>query len=674
MSPGQGGIALISPNFDANGCAMKNIDEYLNSYLEGSSDPGTAVMLIGHWGSGKTHYIQGYFRRRAELFARSDAPPTSNDQNWWRRLFKKSGSNKRPATALPTEHLYASFFGAENPAAISDQFLSQLYPVLNSTLGKVLGAAAMRVSNVTIQLATAGAVADAARDEDAKAVTRWLSNPKGRVLVFDDLERAGMPIEACLSIINSYVERDGLKVIVLANDAEINADSAYARWKEKVIGKTVQIISDPGDVLDSLFLELSEGPVKKAVRDGREALLAVMGVSTFVNYRSVRSLVFDVQRLLKMLDPRLSDSQEGVLELMKFSIAIGGELRAGRLEPEDAEVVQESFAIQVKDKSKRTPRDLYILDLQERFASVLALDSIVPAPELISFWRVGSLDVELANAAILRDASVVGVQAQPAWQRLWELRRLSIGRYNEARAALLVSLDQGALVVQGEILHVVGIALTLKDFGVDIFPEFKEVHLWVKHYASDPNVFDRLERSVGWLDGGDAYAGLGFHNRRDPRFIRAFEVLEEMVEQAEEKRLLANVPQFLLQIRSRDYSNVYSFGSLGSAEGKPWLHLVSSDVMAGLVLHDGAIQSPLFSLLIKRYSDDSLAKLRVEWRSLRRLREILRQQIRELPEPFRAIATETVSDASSTVRQALVRVIEFTRQHESRVSRRKVAT
>ncbi len=653
---------------------MKNIDEYLNSYLEGSSDPGTAVMLIGHWGSGKTHYIQGYFRRRAELRARSDALPASIDQKWWRRPFTKSGSHESPTAALPTEHLYASFFGAENSAAISDQFLSQLYPVLNSTLGKVLGAAAIRVSNITIQLATAGAVADAAREEDAKAVTRWLSNPKGRVLVFDDLERAGMPIEACLAIINSYVERDGLKVIVLANEAEIKSDSAYARWKEKAIGKTVQIISDPGDVLDSLFLELNEGPVKKAVRDGRDALLAVMGVSSVVNYRSVRILVFDVQRLLRMLDPRLSDSQEGVLALMKFSIAIGGELRAGRLQPEDVEVVQESFAIQVKDKSKRTPRDIYILDLQERFASVLALDSIVPAPELISFWRVGSLDVELANAAILRSASVVGVQAQPAWQRLWELRRLSIGRYNEARAALLASLAQKALVVQGEILHVVGIALTLEDFGVGIFPEFKEVNLWVKQYASDPIVFDRLERSVGWLDGSDAYAGLGFHNRRDPRFIRAFEVLEELVEQAEQKRLLASVPQFLLQIRSRDYSNVYSFGSPGSAEGRPWLHLVSSDVMADLVLHDGAIQSPFFSLLIKRYSDDSLAKYRVEWRSLRLLRETLRQRIVELPEPFCAIATEAISDASSMVRRALVQVIEFTRQHENRVSRRKVAT
>jgi len=542
---------------------------------------------------------------------------------------------------------------------------------LNSTLGKVLGAAAIRVSNIGVQVATAGAVADAAREEDAKAITRWLSNPKGRVLVFDDLERAGMPIEMCLSIINSYVERDGLKVIVLANDAEINADSVYGRWKEKVIGKTVKVISDPGAVLDSLLLELDEGPVKKAVKDERAALLAVMEVSKLVNYRSVRSLVFDAQRLLKLLDRRLHDSQAGVLELLKFSIALGGELRAGRLEPEEVEVVQQCFAIRVKDKSKRTERDLYILDLEERFASVMALESVVPASGLVSFWRVGTLDVAAANAAIQQNALVVGDQAQPAWQRLWELRRLSISRYSDARVALLKSIDQRVLYVQGEILHVVGIALTLEDFGVGLFPQFKEVSLWVQQYASDPVVFDRLERSVGWLDGADSYAGLGFHKRRDPRFMKAFEVLEELVDRAEQKRLLADVPVLLAQIRNRDYSNIYSFGAPGSVDGKPWLHLVDSGELADLLLHDGVIQSPLLSLLIKRYSEDSLAQLRLEWRSLRLLRETVRQRIRHLPNPFRGIATESVSDASSSVRKELARVINFTRRHENRLLRRK---
>lgn len=650
---------------------MKSLDEYLDSYLEGSSDPGTAVMLIGHWGSGKTHYIQGYFRRREELIAATKAISSSTDRKWWRRFSGRSGSKNDSPKNLPIHHIYASFFGAEHAAAISDQFLSQLYPVLNSGLGKVLGAAAIRVSNLGVQLATAGVVADAARDEDAQAIKRWLSNPDGRVLVFDDLERARMPLEMCLSIINGYVERDGLKVIVLANESEIDLDSAYGRWKEKVIGKTVHVLADPEVVLDSLLLELEDGPVGTAVKKGRAALLSVMGAAPFINYRSVRSLIFDAQRLLKILDRRLHDSQDGVLELLKFSIALGGELRAKRVEADEVEMVQQCFGIRVKEENKRTERDQYILDLERRFASVLALDSVAPASELVSFWRAGSLDVEAANAALLKHPLVVGVHAQPAWQRLWDLRRLSIGRYKDARDDLLASIVQKELHVQGEILHVAGIALTLEDFGVALFPQFKKISRWVQEYASDPIVFNRLERSVGFLDGVDAYSGLGFHKRKDSRFIEAFKVLEDLVVQAEHKRLLERVPSLLLQIRERDYSNIYSFGAPGSVGGKPWIHLVEPDDMADVLLSDGVMQSPLVPLLVKRYSEDLSASLRVEWRSLRLLRERLRLRICGLPEPFRSIATEAVDDASGSIREAIGEAIDYSRSLERRRSKRK---
>ncbi len=652
---------------------MKNVDEYLDSYVEGSSDPGTAVMLIGHWGSGKTHYISDYFRRRQQ---RSRMPVDAENLRQWKRwnpfAIKQKGSSE-PAKGSAPEHLYASFFGAESAAAISDQFLSQLYPALNSTLGKVLGAAAIRVANLGVQIASAGAVADAASDEDSQAIRRWLSNPQGRVLVFDDLERAGMPIEVCLSIINSYVERDGLKVIVLANEEEINVDSAYGRWKEKVIGKTIRIVSDPESVLDSVLSELDEGPVRVAVNEGREALLAVMGVSKQTNYRSVRTLIFDVQRLVKMLDRRLSDSKEGVLELLKFSLAVGGELRAGRLSRDEVELVRQSFGIRVKERSKRTERDLYILDLEQRFESVRALNSVIPTSELISFWLGGALDVDVANAGVLQSPSVVGVESQPAWRRMWDLRRLTMARYEEARAGLLSSLDRRELNVQGEILHVVGISLTLEDYGVGLFPNFSEVQLWVSQYASDPKVFERLQRSVGWLEGADSYAGLGFHKRRDPRFLQAFDVLEGLVSLAEQRRLLADVPQILAEIGSGDYANVYSFSAPGSADGKPWIHLATTSAVADLLLQDGVIRSPLSALLIKRYADDAAGKFRVEWRSLRLLREELRRRVRLLPEPFLSIASDNIDEATASIRTALAQSIAYVRNQESRVrSREKV--
>ncbi len=620
-------------------------------------------MLVGHWGCGKTHYINGYMKRRAKQLLQSSTQACASGRSRWDRLF---GRRKEPLTTragATANYLYASFFGADTPAAISDQFLSQLYPSLNSTLGKVLGAAAIRMSSLGAQLASAGTISDVAREEDLQAIKRWLSNPKDRVLVFDDLERSGMPIELCLSIINSYVERDGLKVIVLANEAEIDASSSYARWKEKVIGKTIRVVADPESVLDSLLEELSEGPVKDSVRDGRAALLSVMAVCSLINYRSVRSLAFDVQRIVDILDCRLAKSREAILEMLKFSIAVGGEFRSGRLNSQHIELVQRSLPIKVKEKSKLTDQDAYILDLEARFSSVLALDSIIPATELCAFWRVGSLDIKIANDAIARSALVMGVASQPAWQRLWEFRRLPMKSYNDARADLLSSLKRKELYIQGEILHVVGIAIALDDYGVGLFPDFENVHSWVAEYASDPDVFDRLERSVSWLEGVDAFAGLGFHKRSDPRFVVSFDVLNRLISQAEQKRLVADIPNLLQQIRARDYSNVYSFGPPGSADGNAWLHLVPVDEMANLVLDDGAIRSTLFALLAKRYSEDMRAVYRVEWRWLRLLKQELDRRIILMPEPFRSIAFDAVQDASTSLRSSIQQAVKFARRH-----------
>lgn len=86
---------------------------------------------------------------------------------------------------------------------------------------------------------------------------------KHRILVFDDLERCRCDINEVLGYINSFVEHQGVKVILIANEQEIcgaptkeadesnkdesnkddqKMDSEYSRIKEKLIGNTIQYI------------------------------------------------------------------------------------------------------------------------------------------------------------------------------------------------------------------------------------------------------------------------------------------------------------------------------------------------------------------------------------------------------------------------------------------------
>jgi hypothetical protein len=85
------------------------------------------------------------------------------------------------------------------------------------------------------------------------------------VIVFDDVERCAIPICHLLGYINKFVEHGGFKVILVANENEIlereKADesnlNAYRRIKEKLIGKTFEIVPEIESALRTGFITAS---------------------------------------------------------------------------------------------------------------------------------------------------------------------------------------------------------------------------------------------------------------------------------------------------------------------------------------------------------------------------------------------------------------------------------
>ena len=63
------------------------------------------------------------------------------------------------------------------------------------------------------------------------------------IIVFDDLERAGMEINEVLGLINSYVECHGIKVIIIANEKEIGSSRISADLPQKFMVAANTVIS-----------------------------------------------------------------------------------------------------------------------------------------------------------------------------------------------------------------------------------------------------------------------------------------------------------------------------------------------------------------------------------------------------------------------------------------------
>ncbi|HDS1137611.1 TPA: hypothetical protein QDZ75_001647 [Stenotrophomonas maltophilia] len=584
---------------------LEEAEDYLDAYLRDNADQGSAVLITGGWGSGKTEFIRRYFQRSV-----------------WR-----SSSKLAPLTA--------SFFGAKDEAAISDQFLSQLYPALNSTYGKVLGTAAFRLGNT---LLSAQLGAPPLENSDVSAIREWAAKPKERIVVFDDLERATFGVERALSLINGYVENDGLRVIVIANESEISCGT-YAKWKEKVVGKTLHVRARPESVIESVAHGLPHGAVKGYLGRNPGRVAEVLEVSGSVNYRSFRALMGDVQRLVDRVDKRLEKSARGLESVILFSIAVGSEFRAGRVSVQEIAGMKESYRRRFKKREEWDGRDVYLDNLEVRTKGVGAYESVVPPGLLATLWSSGALQVAAINDAVAIDPVVVGNSAAPAWRRMWDIFGLSRTEYEKALADLREDLSSARVLNIGELLHVVGVSLLLESWDAHLL-DGKSTLVWLSEYLSRGDVSPKLTGARKRFGASESYGNLGFHERDSDEFKAAVDMVMAAAAEAALASAKDMVASYTRQIESGDYSSIHPFG-LGNLapDPLPWLQYSDPKWLASNVISDGAVVRDLVVAISARYEADSEGGLKAEWSWLISFRRELRRKVSSLPSPQRQICT-----------------------------------
>ncbi|MFY4759348.1 P-loop NTPase fold protein [Aliarcobacter butzleri] len=209
----------------------KHISQFLNYYIE-LSNPQYAVFLKGKWGSGKTHFINEY----------------KNELN----------KNKQ-------KYIYVSLYGVTSYDEIETKFLEAIYPRLYNKKTIFAGKIAKQLLKATLKIDW---------DADGKAdgsvniqipnfKPEDLLNTRDYILIFDDLERCSINIINLLGYINFFVEHQSYKVILIANEEELEKTEKYTQIKEKLIGKTFEFISDANSAYDSFLGELeNENKIK----------------------------------------------------------------------------------------------------------------------------------------------------------------------------------------------------------------------------------------------------------------------------------------------------------------------------------------------------------------------------------------------------------------------------
>lgn len=313
----------------------KHIEEFLDDYLNKEQSPDYAVLITGCWGSGKTYFIRQFLEKQGA--AGKDVVKKPD----WLNGFEKYTV------------VYVSLFGMKTREDINKKIERILHPKINSKNIKYLPDAISLVSDLAgiavgtavtaaMTFTTSGSAASFAVPAGVatkkasgsffknilmkifnrkKDVEYFLSDfleeikKKRLVAIFDDVERADMPLPELLGYLNEYVEHLHVPCILLADKEKweeaqkCQEDKStlhhLSSTKEKVIGKEFQIQTSFDEVWNSWFNEghhILSDEIYLFLKNYRDSVASIFDASKIPNFRSLKHTLFDMQRFIKNIE------------------------------------------------------------------------------------------------------------------------------------------------------------------------------------------------------------------------------------------------------------------------------------------------------------------------------------------------------------------------------------
>jgi hypothetical protein len=245
-------------------------------------------MLAGNWGSGKTYQVkrilEGLLSRKRVDSKRSSWLPSQR--------------RKKPKKSF----VLVSLYGLKSHQEIDEAMVAALYPWSNN-------------DGYRIAASVGQAFLKHAKYELPKLKPADLfSKMSAEIFVFDDLERCNMKITDALGYINQLVERDGCKVVILANEDEIRKGpkrKEYETGKEKLIGKTLKVEPDFDSAFSAFLAEIDDSDTEGFLLKMKPEIQSLYDQSESKNLRILQQTIWDFERLYRVIGQSHQANHDG---------------------------------------------------------------------------------------------------------------------------------------------------------------------------------------------------------------------------------------------------------------------------------------------------------------------------------------------------------------------------
>ncbi|WP_174389524.1 P-loop NTPase fold protein [Burkholderia metallica] len=464
------------------------IEGFLRYYLALDRAPQYAVMIRGQWGSGKTFFMERQLER-----------------------YRETGGKA----------LYVSLYGVASVKEIEEEFFRQLHPVLASKGMAVAGKVAKGLIKATLKIdfGDHGPVSGSTSIGVPEiSLPEYLKNTKGMLLVFDDLERCVIPVNELLGYINYFVEHDGYKVILIANEKEIldkneenkKPSTDYARIREKLIGKTFEVEADLDAAMQSFIPEIESDPARDQVTRNLDNVRALYETSSYRNLRHLRQALMDFARVFDLLDDQYQQNDALASHLLTLFLIYSFEMKSGNLSEDDLRTMQK-MAFRNLLRRESEAKGNAAGRVEAKYAKFLPRETLLPDSMWASLMSTGLVDQNDFQEAVRNSGYFPKEEAE--WIRLWNFTSLEDEEAERLIAKVSSDFCMNTFREAGVLLHVTGALLMMASLGVHRVAREDILSQAIANVDALRESGDLRESTFNFASGStEGFAGLGFQS------------------------------------------------------------------------------------------------------------------------------------------------------------------
>ncbi|UJF22788.1 P-loop NTPase fold protein [Shewanella sp. OMA3-2] len=477
----------------------QNARDLIEYYCSMEVAPEYALLVKGFWGCGKSHLVDEVI-------------------------------SKMKCANSDLKFLRVSLYGIGDITDIEAKFFEQLNPIISSKKMIFAGQIAKGILKGALKIDLDG---DGKTDVSANLsvpeinLAKYLTDTKHCILVFDDLERCSMDIQVILGYINYFVEKDGYKVVLIADESKLielsNSDSQsqikYQKIKEKLIGKTIEVKADVEGVFDHFVTNLISPANLETLAKYKAIIISTFTHSGYNNLRSLRKCFLDLELWFSKLDADIKDKEELMEHFLALFIAVSMEVHAGSL---PADKVGEFFnydyiwddnsdgETNTESDNKKKIKDKYQINFS---------DSIIDISVWQGFFESNSTDLTKINAGF-RASRFYALEQAPNWKKLWYFYNLDDNEFTRLQGLVVNEFNNREYNNLCELKHVAGMLLLQSQHELlNKTPDdiVNDVNDYLKDLDKESSV-ETGDELLEELNEFGSYQGLSYTCERHPDF------------------------------------------------------------------------------------------------------------------------------------------------------------